>query len=327
MEWFATLSMDGYAPEDVTDFSALDKLVAQINELFTTKVKINLPTIVYYPCFAAQEELLPERKLKADPFQAYDNALSGKPFEFGNFTEWFKGHEARAKNKEDSRRIIDATREAIYYFLNDSPDDWSDLRIDYEDYLSGELVIDKKGEKLKINQLSSGEKTLFLLVSDLTRRMALLNPKREKTFEGQGIVLIDEIDLHLHPRWEMAVVSKLKRTFPGIQFIITTHSPHVLQNVEREYLVILDNFQISKAELPYVEGRDTNSVLADAFLVNPGPRAEKGKIWKMVTNCYELIDDDKLEEAKGLLEKITEKWGENDRTVVELRTLLELATA
>lgn len=75
------------------------------------------------------------------------------------------------------------------------------------------------------------------LFGDLSRRLALANPQLENPCEGEGVVLIDEIDLHLHPSWQRQIVPALKRTFPHVQFIITTNSPQVLGEID-------DTFQI-----------------------------------------------------------------------------------
>ena len=88
--------------------------------------------------------------------------------------------------------------------------------------------------------MSSGEKNLFALVSDLAMRLITANPKlkgmsgvtdNNPLLQGKGIVLIDEIDLHLHPKWQSKILPKLMDLFPKVQFIITTHSPIVLQGV------------------------------------------------------------------------------------------------
>ena len=76
--------------------------------------------------------------------------------------------------------------------------------------------------------MSDGEKCTIALFGDLARRMALANPERENPLEGTGVVLIDELDLHMHTSWQRKVLGVLKETFPNIQFIITTHSPQIL---------------------------------------------------------------------------------------------------
>lgn len=96
-----------------------------------------------------------------------------------------------------------------------------------------------------VDQLSDGQRVFLGLVADLARRITMLNPLRSNPLEGQGIVLIDEVELHLHPKWQQEVVPRLRAVFPNIQFIITTHSPIVLSTTDkrciREFVTDLDS--------------------------------------------------------------------------------------
>ena len=102
-----------------------------------------------------------------------------------------------------------------------------------------DMKINKKGVIISASQLSQGEKSLMALVGDLARRLTMLNPSRDNPLDGNGIVLIDEIDLHLHPSWQQAVIPKLITTFKNIQFILTTHSPQVLSTVSKSNIRVL----------------------------------------------------------------------------------------
>ena len=93
------------------------------------------------------------------------------------------------------------------------------------------FVVKKDGETLDIMQLSDGYKTLLSLVIDLAIRMALANPEVKNPLESEAVVLIDEMDLHLHPEWQRRVVGDLLRTFPKTQFLLTTHSPFIIEAV------------------------------------------------------------------------------------------------
>lgn len=95
----------------------------------------------------------------------------------------------------------------------------------------GFFVIKNK-VKLDAKQLSQGERTLIALVGDISRRLILLNPSLLNPLEGSGVILIDEIELHIHPLWQQSIIINLQKTFPNIQFIITTHSPQVLSTVD-----------------------------------------------------------------------------------------------
>jgi predicted ATP-binding protein involved in virulence len=102
------------------------------------------------------------------------------------------------------------------------------------------MTITKQGQELIINQLSDGEKCLLAMVGDLARRLAIANPSLPDPLQGSGVVLIDEIELHLHPKWQREIIPALTRTFPNCQFIVTTHSPQVISQVKPEGIYILE---------------------------------------------------------------------------------------
>lgn len=105
------------------------------------------------------------------------------------------------------------------------------------------FVVKKGTETLDIMQLSDGYKTLLSLVIDLAIRMALANPEAEKPLESKAVVLIDEVDLHLHPEWQRRVVGDLLRTFPNTQFLLTTHGPYIIEavnnNLQRYHILAI----------------------------------------------------------------------------------------
>lgn len=93
---------------------------------------------------------------------------------------------------------------------------------------------------LQIEQLSDGERSMAVFVFDLTRRLAQLNEnEQDPAANGEGVVLIDEIDLHLHPAWQRRIAADLTRVFPKLQFIATTHSPQVIGETEPGRVVVL----------------------------------------------------------------------------------------
>ena len=94
---------------------------------------------------------------------------------------------------------------------------------------------------------------MLSMVADIAYRMALLNPQLldKVTEKTSGVVLIDEIDLHLHPAWQRHIVGALKKIFPKVQFIVSTHAPSVISSVPQDEIVILENHQVRKAEMPF----------------------------------------------------------------------------
>lgn len=133
-------------------------------------------------------------------------------------------------------RIIHYIKLAIKKFLPEIKD--ISLKYTLNDI---QLILNKGEEDISAQQLSQGEKSLLSLIGDLTRRLVMLNPSRDNPLYGDGIVLIDEIDLHLHPAWQQTVILNLQSTFPNLQFILTTHSPQVLSTVNSDSIRILKN--------------------------------------------------------------------------------------
>ena len=116
-----------------------------------------------------------------------------------------------------------------------------------------EVVVKRKNkivESLPLRILSDGIKSTMSMIADIAYRMAVLNPQllNDILKETSGVVLVDEIDMHLHPSWQSKIIKVLTTIFPKVQFVFTTHSPSVLSNVLNENILILNNFQISKLE-------------------------------------------------------------------------------
>ena len=127
-----------------------------------------------------------------------------------------------------------------------------------------EMKIDKENISLNVSQMSDGEKCTMALFGDLARRLALANPTKENPLLGEGVVLIDEIELHMHPSWQRKVLSVLRTTFPNIQFFITTHSPIVLSEVDETYNLFFTSYEDGSVEIknkPQLNGYDANAVL------------------------------------------------------------------
>lgn len=166
--------------------------------------------------------------------------------------------------------------------------------------------------KFALNEMSDGYKNTLSMIGDIAYRMAVLNPQLgEKVLEKtSGIVLIDEIDLHLHPEWQQTILKDLQSIFPNVQFIITSHAPAVINSVEKEHIRILDNGKIYKpVEQTY--GRDANSILREVMGVKERP----AYVQQLLSDFYGFIDDGKIREAEKLLDEIEGIIGNTDPEV------------
>jgi predicted ATP-binding protein involved in virulence len=180
------------------------------------------------------------------------------------------------------------------------------------------MVVRKGPEELDVEQLSDGEKCLLALVGDLARRLALANPALAEPLGGNGVVLIDEIELHLHPLWQRQVLKNLTKTFSGCQFFVTTHSPLVLSQLPKESVRIVENFKVVESEA-FVEGREANSIMAELMGVPVFPELTA----QSIEEIERLTESEKYEEARGRLNQLAQKLGRNDPEVVHQRNAID----
>lgn len=279
------------------------------------------------------------RQYKVNQLNTYKGSFHPEVNNFQYFFLWFRqeeDYENEIRLRQDNayrNPNLEVIRKAIEVFLAEFPDNhFHNLRVVRAkpsrninftgNPVSPSLTITKNNQDFKLEQLSDGEKMLLMLVTDLARRLAIANPGLGvNALEGEGIVLIDEIDLHLHPQWQRIVIPSLTRTFPNCQFIVTTHSPQVLSNVKRENVFILEDYQLVEVT-PHTYGRDSNSILYELMGVKERPNQVQEKI----NACFALIDEDKIEEAKIKLQELAELLGENDPEVVRGQTLISFLT-
>ncbi|MFN4789122.1 MAG: AAA family ATPase [Pseudanabaena sp.] len=268
----------------------------------------NIPVLIYY---SVKRDILFEECLNSEAeksntlLDAYIRAFTGGKVVFQEFFEWFKlleelENELIRDNPNYRDKQLESVRQAIYTFLPE----FKDLRIRRRPELR--MTVTKNDAELTINQLSDGEKNLLAMVGDLARRLAIANPDMEKPEHGSGVVLIDEIELHLHPKWQRMVIPALLRTFPNCQFIITTHSPQVLGEVKDGKIYRLANTQSGvTAEIVRTYGRDSNRILEDEM----GVPKRNQKIKDDLLNLFRLIDDGNLTQAKELQTSLKEEIG------------------
>jgi len=193
------------------------------------------------------------------------------------------------------------------------------LSFEYDDQ-SGELIFKTEKECLPIRALSAGYQSLIGMVLDIAYRMALLNPDLlENISETPGVVLIDELDMHLHPKWQWNIVSALMKTFPNVQFIAATHSPIIIASCKEEYLIkIRVDREITYEKSTY--GMDINDTLS--ICQNSIFMAEDIKDLLMKFEQY--VDEGDLQEAEKYVSEIKKDLGENHPKVTWAEETLEL---
>jgi predicted ATP-binding protein involved in virulence len=174
-------------------------------------------------------------------------------------------------------------------------------------------------ERLPFRMLSDGYRNTLGMIADIAYRMAVLNPQllENVTRETPGVVLIDEIDLHLHPKWQRHIIHDLKSAFPKVQFIVTTHSPNILTTIVKENVIIIDDCRIIE-KTPYTYGRDINSILFDLMEVERRPN----DVQMQIDEFYDLLEKEDFTGAEKKLIELSQLMGENDSEVVRAKTML-----
>lgn len=137
--------------------------------------------------------------------------------------------------------------------------------------------------------------------------------------QTEGIVLIDEIDLHLHPSWQQRVLSDLNKIFPKLQFIVTTHAPAVINTVKSDSLIILDNYVVREPS-GEIYGKDANTVIRGIMGANERPK----EVQALFTQFYDELYEGNTNQAKDAIEKLESLIGKDDSELAGCRVKLKL---
>ena len=250
---------------------------------------------------------------------AFDKAIEST-IDFRNLFKWFRNQEDienQAKVRENSEyedKSLSAVKKAMLAMLNG----FYDIHIDRKPLA---MKVRKDGKYFAINQLSDGEKCTIALFGDLARRMALANPERQNPLEGSGVVLIDELDLHMHTSWQRKVLGVLRNTFPNIQFIITTHSPQILGEVDEASNLLYmfkEDKKISLKSYGSFVGWDTNVILEEVM----NTTSVNQQIREQVKQMYDLIDQKHFEQAEKIADELEKKTNGRVEGVSKARVLI-----
>lgn len=176
------------------------------------------------------------------------------------------------------------------------------------------------GRRLPWPMLSDGVRSLAMLAMDIAWRASVLNPHHgvDAPERATGVVLIDEIDLALHPHWQRRVVGDLRRAFPNLQFIATTHSPQILASLATSEEARVIELRDGGASRRQTYGMDSNAILTD--VMNTPERPEE--VAHQLAHVNELIDADRTKEAEQEIQRLEDRLGSDDTALVRLRAEL-----
>jgi len=247
--------------------------------------------------------------------------------DFNDLVAWFINEEnnenrtkLRTNTNYESPRLSPIRYALNKFLITLGSARYSKLHVDTINGFTPTLFIKKDDSFFKLIDLSEGEKIMILLVSDIARKLTMINKKYrnpEEILNQHGIVLIDEIETHLHPAWQRDIIPALTHVFPNVQFLVTTHSPQVLSNVRKECVHIIENFKRVPLT-PSIYGADSNYILNKIFGIRKQPNHSEEKF----SAFYHALNDGKRDEALVLLKELEDLYG-NRLDVQKAKTSFE----
>jgi predicted ATP-binding protein involved in virulence len=161
-------------------------------------------------------------------------------------------------------------------------------------------AVDAGVQRVPYEQLSDGQRTIMGLIADIARRMVVLNPHlgSKVCAETPGIVLIDELDIHLHPQWQRQIANGLKAAFPNIQFITASHSPQILGELKPDEIIVLHADGATHPQVSY--GLDSGDVLEEIMEAS----ARTVPVETDVSRLFSALEQGQLDAARGLLTQL-----------------------
>ncbi len=224
------------------DIGTIRDIAINYTNALNSTSRPQLPVIAFYGVRQLGGNDVRKKRVKKNRLiirDGYYNALGAK-VDADPVTQWFYYYDEELKEDREFKgtfeAVIEAIGLAIPYLKNIAFDNFRlELVADCE-------IEGQETKRLPHSLMSDGVKRMLGIVTDIAYRCAILNGflGYKAVQESHGIVMIDELDMHLHPNWQRFVVNDLKKAFPNIQFVVTTHSPFIVQSVESDELINLD---------------------------------------------------------------------------------------
>ena len=245
-----------------------------------------------------------------DPLSGYADALSGKG-NFRQFFAWFRDQEDYEFEMQIRRgsHYEDPALQAVRFALKEVLPGIDNFHIRRRPRQA--MYATKNGEDIEVSCLSDGERCYLALIGDIACRMAKLSRMRplsaEQILKTPGIILVDELDLHLHPSWQREAIRKLPRVFPAVQFILTTHSPQMLGEVPADCVYLLRGDSTEPQHPKNTLGLSSSEILQ----LNMETNERDAQSLKIEQDVRDAIDAGHYHRAKMLLEQfraLTPNW-------------------
>ncbi|MCG8633005.1 MAG: AAA family ATPase [Desulfobacterales bacterium] len=333
VSWTVAKTRRGRKKQTITNLKSIKGIVAAIYDTLEVDENGSVPLALFYGVNRSVLDvpLRIRTRHKFDQLAAYDQGLSGGRNDFRRFFEWYRDREdlenemrlspvAGVRRKQTAQEALQyrdpqlqAVREAIYRLTG-----FSNIGIKRNPL---RMEVQKGTQPFDIRQLSDGEKCLLALAGDLAHRLSIANPGMSDPLNGYAVVLIDEIELHLHPEWQHRIIPSLVETFPNCQFILTTHSPQVLSHVKCENIWCLvqseKDLRVDILQPEGTYGQDSNFLLKTLMRSSYRPI----EIDEKINRLFRLIREDTVK-ARALLNELKNVIEGDSPDIVRAEVLL-----
>lgn len=298
-----------------TGHKQLNAYVDRLVDAYNDSVPFSLPVFIYYGTGRGVFDV-PQRKRafgrEFSRFEALEGALESRA-NFRRFVEYFYFLEDIESREQKARKSFDyelPELKAIRMAVQRVMPDFANPRSVHPASLMVDWTVDGVTKPLRIEQLSDGYRTTLAMVMDIAARMAEANPEAGDPLATEGVILIDEVDLHLHPGWQQRIIPDLLRAFPNAQFIVSTHSPQVVSTVPPESLRVISWQDDEPRLIPvgFSEGAEAQQMLTQVLGVEP--RAEGLEIVSELHQYQQLVAAGQWDSSAALaLRSKLDQWG------------------
>ncbi|MBF8287307.1 MAG: ATP binding protein [Candidatus Rokubacteria bacterium] len=277
------------------------------------------PLFAWYGVNRLQRRPKQRRRTQAtrDRWEAYASSLDPE-LDDAPLLQWLQdemlGDVVRQRQGEPERFFEQAVMEATVRATPGVSKAW------YDPVEQSPMVRFEAGHVAPWSELSDGYHVFMALVADIARRAVMLNEidGAEAVGRVEGVVLIDEIDLHLHPKWQRVALHGLRKVFPRLQLVVSTHSPQILSSAENRQARRLMNGRLQEHDV-FVQGRDSNAILRE--FMRTDDRDEQGT--RALRDLHDAIDRGDRAEAERLYAELVARWGEADPALIRAKGFMD----
>jgi predicted ATP-binding protein involved in virulence len=308
----------------------LNRLIGEINNIIGTTT-MTIPIIKYYPAnrvslFRTQDNFSDRipKVYKISQLETWSNIYHNN-LSYSAFAKWFIENENNELRLQREHRDFDLQSPALKSIRIALSKAFELLAFGQYKIISKEIkregtsklttslvLLNTETQKEEdINNKSDGEKAIISLIADIAYNLSIAKDfTRDDDFlKSPGIVMIDEIETHLHPKWQREIIPILREVFPNIQFFVATHSPQIVASVPSECVFVCDNFKVDGVHLKTL-GEDTNSLLKYIFDATDRPK----EYVKLIEKIDSLIEKNESPESiKDLIHAIELKYNKEDK--------------